>query len=62
MIRLPELMPKKEKMNRMDKLIDDLDLRGCLDTKLNPIFYQKRAWANSNKFINPFLSFLIFNK
>ena len=32
MIRLPELMPKKEKMNRMDKLIDDLDLRGCLDT------------------------------
>lgn len=38
MIRLPELMPKKEKMNRMDKLIDDLDLRGCLDTIIGDVW------------------------
>ena len=32
MLRLPDKWPKKDKMRRMDKIIDELDIRKCLDT------------------------------
>ncbi|XP_076115530.1 uncharacterized protein LOC143083181 [Mytilus galloprovincialis] len=38
MIRLPDNMPKVEKERRMEQLIDDLDLRKCLDTIIGDVW------------------------
>ena len=32
MIRLPDTMKKSEKIERMNEVIDELDLRHCVDT------------------------------
>ena len=35
MIRIPENVPQKDKMARLNQIVDELDIRGCLQTGLS---------------------------
>jgi hypothetical protein len=45
MLRLPDKMAKREKMQRMEKIIDELDIRKCLDTGQSSLFKLKCSEA-----------------
>ncbi|KAL9969972.1 hypothetical protein ACROYT_G022267 [Oculina patagonica] len=65
MLRLPDTLSKTEKLQKVDKIVDNLDVRKCLDTKIGSAFdrglsggEKKRANIGCELITNPSLIFL----
>ncbi|KAJ7318635.1 hypothetical protein OS493_037751 [Desmophyllum pertusum] len=65
MLRLPDTLSKAEKLQKVDEIVDNLDVRKCLDTKIGSPFERglsggekKRANIGSELITNPSLIFL----
>ncbi|XP_022797461.1 ABC transporter G family member 9-like [Stylophora pistillata] len=65
MLRLPDALSKAEKLQKVDQIVDNLDIRKCLDTKIGSPFERglsggekKRANIGSELITNPSLIYL----